>query len=623
MNEIQTALASNINGFDPENYYENPDLNKIEDIGMGIDLLEKKAEILFEKGKNETSNADLEVALVVYEILDALIEKSRNTYLSKSSKELMSANTHKLYKGAIDLLYTMYKRTGDPIYFDQALAYSEKNKSLSLAEKLNDLYAKSFANIPEAIVKEERQLLQEIEFYSNQILNYKGYVEEEIINSWEKIAFEKKEKRKSLLYRIERDYPEYYDLRYNLEMPSFRDIQTKLLEEDEVLMEYFVGNNALFVFIISDDNQGFVKIETEKPVKDLVEAFRASLIAQEDSFYAHSHQLFRSIFKPLESVINGKNLFIVPDGVLGYVPFEALITSPIDLVSTPDHRTIDYLIREYPIRYYFSAQSAILNLERKTKPKRNGMLALAPVFEQSGQFADASEDLERIGTEDELVPLQGTKEELEKLKQYFSGNFLEGPPASERAFKYLAKNYNLLHIATHTLIDDRFPGLSRMVFSNDGGKKEDGLLHAYELYNMQLNAELVTLSSCNTGFGKLRQGEGIASMASAFAYAGCPNMVMSLWQVKDQTTPEIMDRFYANLSNGFDKDEALQAAKIDYIDNYKRLYIHPYFWASFIYLGDAEPLLQTSNNNNWALYIAAGIPFLLFLLLGWKRSQNP
>lgn len=608
LNAIQSALATKIPKFTPRNYYDNPGIQDIEDIGMGLDLLEKKAEILYKRAIAKNDIKDLEVALVVYQMLDALIIKSRNTYLNKKSKELLSANAHKLYAGAIAVLYELYQQSNDPVYFDLALAYSEKNKSLSLTEKLNDLYVTSFAQIPQELVQEERQLLQDIEFYANQMINYG--TDQDMLRKWEKITFAKRQKRASLLQKIKAEYPQYYDLRYNFDMPSTQDIRKDLLGKEEVFLEYFATEDHLTIFLVSDEERIFLRKPLANKLSQSIESWRTALLSQSDEFYALGNELYQVLLGHLEKKIEGRKLFIVPDGVIGYLPFEALITEPISSDLYDKHRSIPYLIRENLIRYSFSANATLTNQKRQLKKDLKAIMALAPLISGNSEIAANNLNTEREGID--LSPLDGSKEELNRLKTHFSGDFLAGTNASESIFKENAGNYSLLHIATHTLIDDRFPGLSKMVFSGSDTLQDD-FLHAYELYNMQLNANLVTLSSCNTGYGQLKKGEGVKSVASAFAYAGCPNMVMSLWPVKDQTTPEIMDRFYQNMANGTTKDLALQQAKIDFIDNYKALYSHPYFWASFIYLGDDQALGLKSESTAFPIWF--GLIALVFILI--------
>jgi CHAT domain-containing protein len=151
----------------------------------------------------------------------------------------------------------------------------------------------------------------------------------------------------------------------------------------------------------------------------------------------------------------------------------------------------------------------------------------------------------------------------------------------------------------HALIDDENPMYSRLVFTQGIDTLEDGNLHTFELYNMKLNHDLAVLSACNTGYGKLQKGEGIMSLARAFSYAGVPSVVTSQWQVNDQSSFELMDLFYEYLTKGLSKDEALQKAKIDYLQNTNGLTAHPYFWATHILIGDTTPI-QSSKSN--ALY---------------------
>lgn len=613
---IQEAITQEIEGFQSTHLYDNPNVEQIGDIEIGMDLLEKKAEILFEKAKQENDPKILEMALVVYQMLDALIMRSRSTYTNSVSKNLLSANSHSIYAGAIAVLQKLYDQTADPFYFEEALSYSEKNKSLSLSEKLNDLHAKSFGNIPANIVQRERQLLQEIEFYSNQITNRRNSAGATMLAQWQQKVFEKRQERDALLSTIRSSYKKYYDLRYNLDMPSPQQIRAQLLAKNEIFIEYFVAEEAVNIFLISSEEEQLIRVPIKQNFTALVEGFRNSILSQGGDFWSTGYQLYQYLFEPIAARIQGKDLFIVPDGVLGYIPFEALLTAPITADST-NFEDFPYLLKEHSLRFNFSAHASMPYLEKTKRSHSGEVLALAPLFENKtgdGNLAMRSGSTGSFRGLPDLSPLPGTLLELESLKALFRGQFLQAEAASEMAFKQNAPNYSLLHVATHTLIDDRLPGLSKLVFSSKEDE-EDGFLHAYELYNMDLNSDLVTLSACNTGYGKLQKGEGIASLARAFAYAGSPNMVMSLWQVKDQTTPVIMDRFYKKLNEGKDKHRALKEAKIEFINQQNGLYSHPYFWACFMYLGDANPiyLAKAGAFDLPVRPVIIGIGLLLFL----------
>ena len=193
---------------------------------------------------------------------------------------------------------------------------------------------------------------------------------------------------------------------------------------------------------------------------------------------------------------------------------------------------------------------------------------------------------------------------------------LIGDEATEMSVTRAMTDYGMIHFATHAIIDNNRPEYSKLVLVGDSSS--DGYLHSYELYNLRLNTELITLSACNTGFGKLQKGEGVMSLSRAFAYAGSPNLVMSLWPVNDESTAQLMGYFYQNLKDGMRKDEALRQAKLSYLENADDVTGHPYYWAGFVFTGDPEPIEFSSYNSFWILIIMFFILGLIFFRL-YKR----
>lgn len=169
----------------------------------------------------------------------------------------------------------------------------------------------------------------------------------------------------------------------------------------------------------------------------------------------------------------------------------------------------------------------------------------------------------------------------------------------------LAPDYQFLHLAMHAYTDEEDPAFSGLVFEGSEGHDP---LHAFEIANLQLNAEMAVLSAWNTGSGKLIKGEGLISLARSFRLAGCDNTVMSLWQADDVATSLIMNGFYANLKKGLPRSEALQKAKLDYLDTNSNAF--PYFWSAFILSGNNEVVTFTQKSNT-ILYL-----LLSFVLLG-------
>jgi CHAT domain-containing protein len=160
-----------------------------------------------------------------------------------------------------------------------------------------------------------------------------------------------------------------------------------------------------------------------------------------------------------------------------------------------------------------------------------------------------------------------------------------------------------------------------MVFSADPSGKDDRTLNTYEIYNLKLKSDMVVLSGCNTGSGKLQKGEGVMSLARGFFYAGCPSIIMTLWNVEDIASSAVMVEFYRNIKNGFSKDESLRKAKISYITGADPLKAHPHYWLGYVSIGKQTPLFKTKIGYFVSLIIFV---FLAIVLEKWyfKRKKR-
>jgi CHAT domain-containing protein len=230
------------------------------------------------------------------------------------------------------------------------------------------------------------------------------------------------------------------------------------------------------------------------------------------------------------------------------------------------------------------------------------------------------------------MDLPAARAEVNALSKQFIGRFLLGTEATEALFKSEAGEYAIIHLAMHGLMNTQYPILSSLAFSENSDSFEDNFLQAYEISQLKLNAQLVVLSACETGYGKFLQGEGVISLARSFMYAGVPSLVVSLWQVNDISTSTIMRLFYKNLAKGMDKAAALQQAKLEYIGGGTGDAIspisaaaHPAFWAAFVQLGDSRPIKVHQQRSGsyfiWAsAFVAASL--LLFTVLYLINSKG-
>ncbi|MCK5277586.1 MAG: CHAT domain-containing protein, partial [Cyclobacteriaceae bacterium] len=306
-------------------------------------------------------------------------------------------------------------------------------------------------------------------------------------------------------------------------------------------------------------------------------------------------------------------IIIVPDGDLSYLPFESLITYAPD-TSTVSYWGLPYLCNESTISYAYSLNILKRNLFRPEsiiEPKFLGFSYSAPL--------KSNEDIALLRSENELPY---SSEELDRIKNWIKRpTFFKNERATEDVFKSEASNYSLIHLALHGLADTTDMFNSSLKFKINENSIEDGELHAFELYDMDLSqTELAVLSACETGLGKQTEGEGIFSIARGFAYAGCPAIVMSLWKVNDKSTAKLMDYFYEYLANGLQKDKALQKAKLTFIQNSDDLGTHPANWAAFIALGNNQPIQVPKALLQWYhwMLILAFVSGIFFIYLRRK-----
>jgi len=220
--------------------------------------------------------------------------------------------------------------------------------------------------------------------------------------------------------------------------------------------------------------------------------------------------------------------------------------------------------------------------------------------------------------------LPGTVEEMAVVSKFFHARVYMGQNASEHNFKMNVSRYDIVHLALHGSADEAKESGSRLIFRNEKDTIEDGLLYANEIYNLKLKAKLVVLSACETGIGKNYQGEGVFSLARAFAYAGCPSIVISLWKVNDQSTAEVMGYFYKYLSNSEEIGQSLHMAKLNYLENTDEIAAQPVFWASFVAFGDMTPINSKNHDMIWlAIFIIVVGGFLVYWFGFLKVKKFP
>ena len=347
--------------------------------------------------------------------------------------------------------------------------------------------------------------------------------------------FDKRIELDTLMKYISKNYRKYYDLRNTSNVSSIKDIQTALANH-EVLIEYALTDNFLFIFVINSDSVHAVKMDIDSNFRSNVENY-LKLLRQPPSFdqdpkdllqeYSNlSFKIYKALIEPIEPYIVSKGLIIIPDDVLGYLPFESLISSAYNK-SFNNFRNLPYLLKRFPISYHYSSSLFLNRTTSESNQNKSNVLAMAPIYRNESRLGDSS-------IFDQMEYLRYTQNEAELIHTYMGGKLFIDSLASETNFKTYASDYSILHLAMHTLLDDEDPMSSKLIFSRPKDSIEDGLLNTYEIYDLKLNAKMVILSACETGSGKLRKGEGIMNMARGFLFAGVPALLITHWNSCEQ-----------------------------------------------------------------------------------------
>lgn len=351
-------------------------------------------------------------------------------------------------------------------------------------------------------------------------------------------------------------------------------LEQPVLAGDTALIEYSMGEKESYAWVVTAAGvKSFVLVGNSeiaarvKALRELLSKPVNALTAAKSmaAFEAEAGRVFAMVMGPLEGALQGKTrIVIVPDGRLHYLPFEVL----------------PGVLAKYRVSYAPSA-AALAALEKRGRerkaPERTLLAVADPVL--TGP----------VGAERgfEFTQLPNARAEAAALRGMFGGaRVMVGAEAGEGAVKGANLGlYRYVHFATHGYFDEAVPGRSGLVLGQ--GREEDGFLQAREIFGMKLNADVVTLSACQSGLGKLLDGEGVVGLSRAFLYAGAQGMVVSLWNVNDAATAELMKAFYAGMKAGLGGAEALRRAKVSLAQGGNRAWRHPYFWAPFVFVGDA------------------------------------
>jgi len=611
-----------------------------------LQALQAKADIFATKNLVGFENSQ-NLALKHYQACDTLITEVRQEITTKSDKLSLGEQANEIYKGAINVCLKLYQQTNNQEYLQQAFYFSEKNKSSVLLEALAGSEALNFAGIPDTLLNLEHKLNIDIANYINLKNNAKN---DSIANIWNDRLFKTNRSYDSLIIVFETKYPDYYNLKYN-NSPATVKQTSNLLDKRTAMLSYLVGDSTITIFAISKKDFVVTQITKPDSLNEKIHNYRFYISETDlfvDEIFSGTHwsiaeyeklafQFYNLLFPPeIQEFLKGgifydiENLIIIPDGQLATMPFETFFSEKYvgkwtDWKSKTYFAEMPYLIKDYNISYSYSA-----TLFQQTKPKEktdeieitplNDWLAFAPVFDDENTagtttrtrelltFSNDTSKTRRFLADGRYVsPLPGTETEITTIfdlyKQQGKKALIKTHQQANESFAKSdeLQNYKIIHFATHGFVNEENPKLSGILFAQDTtvtidsleylphlvAQQNEGILYQSEIYNLKFNADLVVLSACETGLGKITKGEGVIGLTRALLYAGSKNIIVSLWSVNDKSTSKLMISFYENLLNDKKQDKYskhLSEAKRKMIEDGK--YSHPYFWSPFILIGE-------------------------------------
>jgi CHAT domain-containing protein len=536
-----------------------------------LDALDLQAEILLEQNQAKK-------ALEAYGLSFQIEDLFANLLVYENSKIINQIRIRNRTEKCISIYDFLYKKENKIAYIESAFQLSERTKSGVL---------KSYLSNKKTASREETLHLDQLQNWNNEIVKeqQKGdlanvsKINEAIKKQNELMLSLKKIRQKNQVNSAEN-----MDLNY---------LYSKLEKDKAIMVEYFSGFENMYIFTLANQRINLEHINvTDTAIPKIISFLDyfsdANKITDNISGYNH---LGNSVYKMLKlpTNITYQNLIIVPDGLLNFLPFEALITKES---STTNFAQMHYLLNDFRIAYNNSADF-YLNGKAPSTDKKT-VLGIFPVFEKTN------------------YELTFSKAEMKSIKSNFDGKYFENSNATFDNFKRNAANYSILHLSTHATSGDTETPASIKFYDQE-------ILYS-ELYNLNINPDLVVLSACETGIGKLYKSEGAMSVARGFQFAGAQNLLFSLWKVNDYTTSVFMDDFYKNIKNNQSYFEANANAKLDFlkdksISNAKK---SPYYWSAFVYYGGIE---AAEKPTNYSFYIL-GLLILIGLFLVFKHFRK-
>ncbi|MBX2922332.1 MAG: CHAT domain-containing protein [Chitinophagaceae bacterium] len=516
--------------------------------------------------------------------LAAYLEGTMDT---DEARIFLKRNNNVAYNKSIDLAIELYDLTRDEELLWKGYYTVERNKASVLVANLKEFEVKNKMQVPDMLLQREREIK-----YNIARLQIKMDKQEN--ENAEELNAEKRnyELELALLQQKIRQYTGLNEERNNISIQSHAEALQNSIGKNQALLDFYFSEAFVYIFAVTQKDIEYERIPVHEINMEAIESLQKGLqqTGKLNGALADSvvKALFTKCITPFLPVIKDKTEWIIlPDGVFYYFPFEILVN--------PANGRM--LIEDYAISYNVTTRF-ITDHEAAVHYKKPSLLAMAPFTSKETYLYSDSIILDR---------LPATRQEVEGLK----GKILFDGSATKDSFLQSSNHYDILHLATHAVMDVHKPSQSFIAFYPEDSTRPDSYkLYLNELYNLNFDStRLMLLSACETGVGQFVAGEGVMSLSRGVLYAGCPSVVTTLWPANDQSTAYIINRFYRYMDKGYDLTNALRLSKLDFIkQNPKQM--HPSYWAHLVLIGQTRPLYESPFTSKWA-YMLGGMALLL------------
>ena len=618
----QKGLMRNAVGFHDTHTmaFPQPSAVKNQEVAYGLALRKARA---FKGQYQSTKNlGSLKKALYCYQQTDKYLQQLRIDNIMGDNPLNLAKLTNKLYPEVIKVCYQLQESgalSSDSIA-KMAYAFSGKNRGFVLAGEMAKYQLTQSEHLPDSFTVQLNRLNQTIGAYTDSAQNARNPQKQA---QHREQRFQHVKAKHQWYQKLKAQYPDYYRQHFKRELVPLNQLRNQLAKASKNLVSYVMGDDFMLAVVHTPDHTQIIKLPGKANLTPQIKALRQQMLKQARSYdEALAHRLYNKLFKPVEPALSSDQVVIIPDGVVGYLSFDMLLK---DSATQKNLKDYPFLLKAYTLSYAPSASLWASGDQpvKNTGERRLAINAYAPDFDGEAEQVVASWAPGADTFRNALMQIPGAQAELAAIQDYWEARTYSDNKATESQFRKWGPKSRVIHLATHGVINNHNPAYSKLYFAKDSTSPEDGTLHNYEIYNMNLNADLAVLSACRTGVGKIQDGEGIMSLARGFQIAGCKNVMMTLWPVEDRTSAELMKKFYKHLSEGVPKAEALRQAKLAFLRSHNNVGGNPFYWSGYVLMG-SDTRIQKPSGANHKWWWLAGIGGLGIVSIGltWYFKQK-